>query len=129
MQMLPAFLIPEAVIREDGEGPEISLGASQGKLLLLTLGITRIIEQESLDVSIWGSADKVNWSARPLICFPQKFYCGTYQLLLDLSDHGEVKYLRARYKVNRWGHGEPRPLFGVYLFAQETEPRAIARTA
>ena len=127
--MLPSFLIPDAVIREDGEGPEISLGSSQVKLLLLTLGITRIIEQESLDVSIWGSADKVNWGAKPLVSFPQKFYCGTYQLLLDLTEHADIQYLRAKFKVNRWGHGEPKPLFGVYLFVQETEPHAIARTA
>jgi hypothetical protein len=127
--MLPCFLLPEAVIREDGEGPEMSLGASQGKLLLLTLGITRIIEQESLDISIWGSADKVNWGAKPLVSFPQKFYCGTYQLLLDLAPYPEVRHLRARYKVNRWGHGEPKPLFGAYLFVQETQQRAVGKTA
>lgn len=127
--MVPAFLIPEAVIREDGEGPEISIGSSQGKLLLLTLGITRIIEQESLDISIFGSTDKVNWSAKPLVCFPQKFYCGTYQLLLDLMGQPDVQYLRAKFKVNRWGHGDPKPLFGAYLFVQETEPRAAAKSA
>ncbi len=128
--MLPSFLIPEAVIREDGEGPEISLGASQGKFLMLTLGITRIIEQESLDISIWGSADRVNWTPKPLVSFPQKFYCGTYQLLLDLTEHPDIQYLRAKYKVNRWGHGEPKPLFGIYLFVQETEPRAaLAKSA
>jgi hypothetical protein len=127
--MLPNFLVPEAVVREDGEGPEIGLGSSQGKLLLLTLGITRIIEQESLDVSIWGSPDNLNWGARPLASFPQKFYCGTYQLVVDLSSQPDVQYLRARYKVNRWGHGAPKPLFGIYLFAQQTEPRAVAKTA
>ena len=127
--MLPSFLVPEAVVREDGEGPEIGLGSSQGRLLLLTLGITRIMEQESLDVSIWGSPDNVSWGNKPLASFPQKFYCGAYQLLVDLSGRPDVQYLRARYKVNRWGHGEPKPLFGIYLFAQETKPRAVAKTA
>ncbi len=127
--MLPSFLIPEAVIREDGEGPEIDLDASKGKLLLFTLGITRIIEQESLEVSIWGSPDKANWGAKSLASFPQKFYCGTYQLLLDLTEHPDVQFLRAKFKVNRWGRGEPKPLFGAYLFAQETEPRAVAKSA
>jgi hypothetical protein len=127
--MLPNFLLPEAVIREDGEGPEVSLGSSQGKPILLTLGITRIIEQESLDVSIWGSPDNSNWGTAPLISYPQKFYCGTYQLLLDLSQHPDVQYLRARYKVNRWGHGDPKPLFGVYLFAEESSPRAVGNPA
>jgi hypothetical protein len=70
-KMLPSFLLPEAVIREDGEGPIIGLGSSQGKLLLLTLGITRIIEQESLELSIWGSPDQADWGAKALASFPQ----------------------------------------------------------
>ncbi len=127
--MLPSFLIPETVIRENGESQAISLDGSQGKLLLLTLGITRIIEQESLDVSIWGSSDNQNWSAKPLISFPQKFYCGTYQLLFDLSAHPEIQFLRAAFKVNRWGRSETKPLFEAFLFAQESEPRAAAKTA
>ena len=126
--MLPSFLIPETVIRQDGAGSEVAVGPAQGKLLLLTLGITRIIEQESLDLSIWGSADGADWGAKPLVAFPQKFYCGTYQVLLDLSERPEIQQLRARWKVSRWGHGDPKPLFGVYLFAQESEPRAVART-
>ncbi|MCS6954369.1 MAG: hypothetical protein RMK57_12505 [Bryobacterales bacterium] len=128
--MLPSFLVPEQIIREDGAGPELELGASQGKLLLLTLGITRIIEQESLDVSVWGSVDRSNWGTKPLVAFPQKFYCGTYQILLDLSRTPEVKYLRAQWKVNRWGRGDPKPLFGFYVFAEEAAARqATARTA
>lgn len=127
--MLPSFLIPESVIREDGEGPVVEIGSVNGKLLLLTLGITRIIEQQSLDLSVWGSADGTDWGSKPLAGFPQKFYCGTYQLMLDLADYPDVRHLRVKYKVNRWGHGAPKPLFGLYLFAQETEPRAVAKTA
>ena len=127
--MLPSFLMPESVIREDAEGPEISLGSAQGKVVLLTLGITRIIEQESIDVSVWGSPDRVNWSAKPLIAFPQKFYCGTYQLLLDLRDHPDIGYLRAKCKVQRWGRGDPKPLFGLFLFVQEAGQHSMAKTA
>ena len=127
--MLPNFLLPETLIREDGEGPVVQLGSAQGKLFLLTLGITRIIEQESLDVSVWGSADQQNWGGKPLASFPQKFYCGTYQLLLDLTELPDIQHLKARFKVARWGRGEPKPLFGAYLFAQETQPRATAKTA
>ena len=117
--MLPAFLMPEAVLREAGTGPALSLGSTPGGVLILTLGITRIIEQQSLDVSIWGSSDGADWGTKPIISFPQKFYCGTYQLLLDLSQHPDVKHLRAKWAVSRWGRGDPKPLFGVYLFAQE----------
>lgn len=119
--MFPQFLLPETTIREAGAGPGMDLGEQQGGTLILTLGITRIIEQESIDISIWGSADGTDWGTTPLVAFPQKFYCGTYQIMLDLSAHAGVKYLRAKWQVNRWGKGNPKPLFGVYLFTQEIE--------
>ena len=67
---------------------------------------------------------------RPLVSFPQKFYCGTYQIELDLSAHPDVAHLRTQWKVSRWGRGAPEPLFGFYLFAQETVGAlTAARTA
>jgi hypothetical protein len=128
--MLPNFLIPETVVREAGQSAELSVDSIQGGLLLLTLGITRIIEQQSLDLSIWGSSDNTDWGSKPLISFPQKFYCGTYQLILDLSQQPDVKYVRAKWQVNRWGRGDPKPLFGIYLFVQDaTRQAAIAKSA
>ena len=103
----------------------MDLGDSKGRLVLLTLGITRIIEQESLDVSIWGSVDGQEWGSKALVAFPQKFYCGTYQMLLDLSER-PVKYLRAKWQVNRWGKGDPKPLFTLYLFVQSMQRQMAA---
>jgi hypothetical protein len=117
--MLPNFIVPEAEFRTGGESEALELGDSRGKLLSLTLGITRIIEQESLDVSILGSADGQAWDETPLLTFPQKFYCGTYMILLDLAAHPEIAWLKAKWKMDRWGRGEPTPLFGFYLFAEE----------
>ena len=127
--MLPQFLLPETTVREAGTGPEIALGENEGGTLILTLGITRILEQESIDLSIWGSSDGVEWGAKPIVAFPQKFYCGTYQLLVDLSDRPNVKYLRAKWQVNRWGKGDPKPLFTVYLFVQSMQPAMAAAGA
>ncbi len=127
--MLPGFLLPETTIRETGTGPEVNLGDFRGGLILVTLGITRIIEQESLDVSIWGSPDNVEWGAKPVVSFPQKFYCGTYQILLDLRSQPEIQYLRAKYQAQRWGKGEPKPLFGAYLFAQAVQQQVLGMTA
>ena len=128
--MLPNFLIPETVVREAGTGPESSVGSIPGGLLLLTLGITRIIEQQSLDIAVWGSADNADWGAKPLLSFPQKFYCGTYQLLLNLGQHPDVKFLRAKWQVSRWGRGDPKPLFGIYLFVQDASKQAaLAKSA
>jgi len=124
--MLPAFVLPETTVREAGSSPALDLGSSQGGLVLLTLGITRIIEQESLDVSVWGSSDGAEWGAKPLIAFPQKFYCGTYQILVDLCAHPGAKYLRVQWKASRWGKGDPKPLFGFYVFAEAFEERPVA---
>ena len=123
--MLPQFLLPETVARQDGMGAEIPV---EHKIVQLTLGITRIIAQESLEVSVWGSADGEHW--RPLIAFPQKFYCGTYSLVLDLPVHPDVRYLRAQWKMGRWTscsiHDERAPLFGFYLRAEEGRMRRSA---
>jgi len=127
--MLPSFLLPETTIRDAGTGPELDLGDLRGGVILLTLGITRIIEQESLDVSVWGSRDNVEWGAKPVISFPQKFYCGTYQMLLDLRSRPEVQRLRVKYQVHRWGKGDPRPLFSAYVFAQAAKQQALRMTA
>jgi len=124
--MLPQFLLPETTVREGGSGPDLELGEHQAGCFVLTFGITRIVEQEAIDLSIWGSADGREWGARPIITFPQKFYCGTYQIVLDLSDHPNVKHLRVKWGVNRWGRGETKPLFGIYVFLQGMKPTAMA---
>jgi hypothetical protein len=124
--MLPAFLVPENTVREAGAGHDIELGNHFGEVLTLTLGITRIIEQESLDVSVWGSVDGTDWGTQPLLVFPQKFYCGTYQRVLDLAERPDVRFLRVKWQANRWGKGEPKPLFTFYVFAQEMKHQAMA---
>lgn len=120
---MQVMLLPEIVTREDGAGGEINLGPSQGKPMVLTLGITRITEQQSLDVSIWGSSDRVHW--RQLTTFPQKFYCGTYLSLLDLTQHRNVRHVRAQWRMSRWGEGDRSAQSGFYLFAET----AYAQTA
>jgi len=127
--MLPEFLLPETTVREAGTGPAVDLGEPHGGTIILTFGITRIIEQESIDLSIWGSADGTDWGAKPIIAFPQKFYCGTYQVLVDLSGRPEVRYVRAKWAVNRWGKGDSKPLFTIYLFAQAMKVQMAALTA
>jgi hypothetical protein len=104
----------------------MALGEVPGGTLVLTLGITRIIEQESIDLSIWGSSDGTEWGTKPIASFPQKFYCGTYQIVLDLTDHSELKFLRAKWAVNRWGKGDSKPVFTIYLFAQTMKQQLIA---
>ena len=127
--MLPGFLLPETTIREAGNGPGVDLGDNRGGLILLTLGITRIIEQESLDISVWASADNATWGTKPVTSFPQKFYCGTYQILLDLRSQPDAQFLRVKYQAQRWGKGEPKPLFDAYVFAQVAQQQVLRMTA
>lgn len=115
---MEVMLLPETITREDGAGDEIALGPNQGSPLVLTLEITRITEQQSLDVSVWGSADGTHW--RQLTTFPQKYYCGTYLLLLDLSQHQEVRRIRAQWRMSRWGDADRTGQSGFCLLA-ETE--------
>jgi hypothetical protein len=124
--MKPKFLLSEQVVRENGTGPAIDLGESNLHLVKITLGITRNLEQESIDVAIYGSADGETFSEKPIAAFPQKFYCGVYPLELDLSESPDVRYLRVAWKVNRWGRGTPTPLFHIYVFAEPVTALAAA---
>jgi hypothetical protein len=119
--MLPDFLVSETMVRESGESFAFVLDDRGAAGLILTLGITHAMEQESLDLEIYDSSDGEVWSDKPLAGFARKFYCGTYQLLLPRSSG---RYLKAVWRVSRWGRGESRPLFRFYLFAQEARSRA-----
>jgi len=127
--MLRNFLLPESIARADGIGPEFELGPHRGKLLVLTLGVTRIIEQESLDVSIWGSHDGENWGLRPLAKFPPKFYCGIYSVLLNLAAQPDIEFVRVDWKMSRWSRGEATPMFGFYVYAEESGARISTAVA
>ena len=120
---MPNYLFPESVARTSGEGLAVETGTFRGKLAVATLGITQTIEQEALEVSIWGSCDGQDWGHRPLARFPQKFYCGLYSILLNLSPYPEVRYLQVRWKMSRWDRREPLPLFGFHVFVEESGSR------
>ncbi len=124
--MFESFLVPEkTVVTAKGDGAVVDASAAAGKTLLLTLRITRIIEQESLDVSVWGSTDGQDFGAKPLLAFPQKFYGGEHPLLLDLSKTPNVKFLRAHWEVGRWGRGSETPMFEFQLTAREVPPDVL----
>lgn len=116
--MLPNYLLPETDARQDGSGAEIALSPNNTPLLL-TLGITRTMEQADLEVSIWGSPDGRDW--RQLSAFPRKSYCGTYSTVLDLMQHPGIRHLRAQWTMNRWSRREEEPLFGFYLLSEEVQ--------
>ena len=117
--MLDTFLVPEISVEAAGESAPVSIQPASGKNCLLTMAITRILEQQSLDLSVWGSADGKEWGAKPLSTFPQKFYQGIHQQLLDLSKNPDVQYLKLKWAVGRWGVGDPKPRFSFLVKIQE----------
>ena len=120
------FLLPETVARQDGTGSVLKVDSEfESRVVRLTLGITRIIAQENLDVSVWGSENGEYWQL--LLNFPQKFYCGTYSTVLNLTEHPNVKYLRAEWRMGRLIQEERAPLFEFYLLAGEL--REVAANA
>src|SRR5271169_6788905 len=105
-------LVPHDTRMEaNGEGAAFDISASATRTFLCRLTVADQIEQESLDVSIWGSADGTTWTKKPLLKLPQQFYRGTTKMILDLSLRPEVRFLRARWEVNRWGRVAPTPMF------------------
>ena len=119
--MTPVFVLPEMVVREDGHSPEIALEASTGRVLMLTLGITRVLERETLEVSIQGSRDGSIWQR--LVAFPKKSYCGTYSLLMDLSGQPEMRFLRIHWNVNRWDDAMQKPVFAFSISGEQLRAR------
>ena len=111
-----------------GDGSAVDVTAVSGRVLLATLSITKIIEQESLDVSVYASADGTTWSAKPISSFRQEFYTGEYPLLVDLSADTSVKFLRAHWEVARWGRGTETPMFEFGVTLREV-PADVLREA
>ena len=128
--MMDAFLLAKkTVISDKGDGAALDLSSARGRVFLLTLEITDIIEQQALDVSVYGSADGSAWDAKPIVAFPQKFYCGKTPLLLDLTARPEVKFIRAHWEANRWGRGTETPMFEFHVTLREVPKEILAEAA
>ena len=123
--MLDTFLIPEQSVEAKGTGPALDLGAAAGKRFLATLSITRIIEQQALDVSLWGSEDGTNFNQK-IAAFSQCFYAGEHQIVVDLSATPQIKQLRGQWEANRWGRGKLTPKFTFSVKIKEAAGAAAA---
>ena len=128
--MMDAFLVPEkTTVTAKGDGPIIEVKPEESRVFLLTLAITNIIEQESLDVSVHGSSDGVTWDRKPIVAFPQKFYREEVPLLLDLTARPDVKFIRAHWEVARWGRGSETPMFEFHVTLREVPLEILQEAA
>jgi len=120
---LPKCLLPESVRSGNGVGPVVALDEFRSKLLVVTLGITDVVERTGLSVSVWGSPDQAQWGEKALLNFRQRQYCGVYSALLNLAMYPDIQYMRVQWNMNRWGRGERSPLFGFEVFLEESGAR------
>jgi len=129
MTTIDTTLAAAQTVSAKGDGPTVDVGGAASRIFLVTLAITKIIEQESLDVSIFGSADGATWGAKSIAAFPQKFYCGETPLLLDLTAHPDVKFVRAHWEVARWGRGTETPMFEFGVAMKEVPANILKEAA
>jgi len=116
-------LIPRNTKMEaNGEGDSFDVSSSSTRTFLCVLTVTDQLEQESLDVSIYGSVDGATWTSKPLLKLPQQFYRGHAKMVLDLSLRPDIKFVRARWELNRWGRGAPLAMFVAGLELTEVPP-------
>jgi hypothetical protein len=120
---------PGTVATAKGDGQAVDLSSAASRVFLGTLSITKIIEQESLDVSIFGSADGSTWEPKPITAFRQEFYAGETPLLLDLTAQPNVKFVRAHWEVARWGRGTETPMFEFGVTLKEIPAEILKEVA
>jgi len=121
------YVVPECAACSDGCGPVFELSSSErGKLLVVTLAINCVLEQETMFVSIWGSPDAENWGTAPLASFSPKNYCGVYSILLNLAGRQNIKYIRADWKMRRW-KSRTKEVMVDFFIAIEPSGSRIAR--
>ena len=118
--MIDAFLVPQnTVVNAKGDSEPLDVSSAANPAFLATLSVTRIVEQESIELSFFASADGTTWESKPIASLPQKFYVGEYPLLVDLSQANGAKFLRAHWEVGRWGRGPVTPSFEIALRVRE----------
>ena len=117
-----SLISADSKLESNADGAPFDISESTTRTFFCVLTITDQIEQESLDVSIWGSADGQDFGKKPLLKLPQQFYRGTTKMVLDVSLRPDVKFLRAKWELNRWGRVAPLPMFVTGLKLEEIPP-------
>jgi hypothetical protein len=127
--MLDSFLIPaKTIVTAKGDSEPLEVGSIGGPALLVTLSISSIVEQESIELSVFTSADGATWEAKPVASLAQKFYVGEYPLLVDLTQAASARFVRVHWEVNRWGRGPVMPHFEIGVRVREV-PREMLEEA
>ena len=120
---------PHTRLVENGFGPAVDVRLSQTRTFFCVMTVTEQIEQESVDISIWGSSDGEKWDAFPILKLPQQFYRGETRAVLNLHLVPEVNFIRAGWELNRWGRVAPVPFFELELKLVEVPAMPVGASA
>ena len=101
--MIDVQLVPKSLVSANGNGAPVEIAAVTNRVFLVTVEMTRTLEQQALEVALEWSADGAAWGQMAVL--PQQFYPGDAELALDLRKLPEVRWVRARWKLERWGRG------------------------
>jgi hypothetical protein len=124
--MLDAFLVPEkTAVTAKGDSEALDVSSASNPVFLVTLTIDEVIEQESIEITVFTSVDGTTWEAKPAATLPQKFYVGEYPLLVNLTATANAKFVRVHWDVNRWGRGANTPRFVCGVRIREVTPEAL----
>jgi hypothetical protein len=125
--MLDSFLVPaKTAVSAKGDSDPIDVSPAATSTFLITLSITKVVEQEAIDLSVFTSIDGATCETKPIASLPQKFYVGEYPLLIDLSQLPGAKLIRVHWEVNRWGRGSTTPNFEIGVRVREVPRETLA---
>ena len=113
------LISPGTRVTANGHGEPFDVRGVQSRTFLCSMYITELIELESVDVSIWGSADGQDFGKQPILKIPQRFYRGETRQILDLTTRPELNFIRANWDLVRWGRVAPHPMFVIGLRLEE----------
>src|ERR1700732_1115163 len=87
MDMRLDLIPPGTRLTANGEGQRYEIAASETRTFMCNMFITDQIEQESVDISVWGSADGQDFGKLPLLKMPQRFSARNGILLVGAVAH------------------------------------------
>lgn len=127
MSAIESVLIePSTALATKGQSAPIDISSATSRVFLLTLTISEVVEQEYIELSVYGSADGTQFGTAPIAILPQRFYPGEYPTLLDLSSRPDVNFLRVNWDCSRWGRGELNPRFVCGLTLREVPGEVLS---
>lgn len=123
MVMFDTYLIsPKTAVTSKGDSAVVDIGAAANRSFLLQLEITGVVEQEALDIFLYGGPDEAGIGKTPLATLPQQFYAGSFPFLVNLTELPQINALRVHWEVSRWGRGPETPWFELGLRVTEVSP-------